>query len=290
MQTPCRTTQFEFAGVAGRSVVASFDGGAITSKAGAVLLKATDRAVGLLDRFAPCFVDCRRGDLIEHDVRTPLGQRAFAIALGYEDLNDHNHLRHDPIMAVLAGKLEARRGDCGPVAGKSTLNRLERRRPEPAGGQAPTLEHRCHCRCQGRGRPDRRTDPPAVAAHAHFAARCAGSTSVRRSHLRHVALTPAQDRCLGQKTLPQDQARHGVCPPVAGRMGLGLRPTIRRRGVSGFGEPNHQPPREPHRSDQAVRNGPISHALATPRIKQTRQDRQSTHQKSETGRHVIYPG
>ena len=70
-------------------------------------------------------MDARRPDLIEHDVATLIGQRVFGIALGYEDLNDHEHLRHDPAMAVLAGKLVARRSDCAPVAGKSTLNRLE---------------------------------------------------------------------------------------------------------------------------------------------------------------------
>jgi Transposase DDE domain group 1 len=74
---------------------------------------------------AACFHDERRADLIEHEVVTLLGQRVFGIALGYEDLNDHDELRHDPMMAVLAGKLEARRADCAPVAGKSTLNRLE---------------------------------------------------------------------------------------------------------------------------------------------------------------------
>ena len=131
MPTQCSATQFDFARVGGRGVVASFDGGAITSDAGGVLLQATDRAIGLVDRFAACFVDRRRGDLIEHSVRTLVGQRVFGIALGYEDLNDHDHLRHDPVMAVLAGKLEARRQDCAPVAGKSTLNRLELSRPEP---------------------------------------------------------------------------------------------------------------------------------------------------------------
>jgi hypothetical protein len=83
-------------------------------------------------RFAECFRDHRRQDLIEHAVATLVGQRVFATALGYEDLNDHDELRHDPIMAVLAGKLEARREDCAPVAGKSTLNRLELSRPEPS--------------------------------------------------------------------------------------------------------------------------------------------------------------
>ena len=95
-----------------------------------MLLGATDRAIGLIDRFAACFIDARRPELIEHRVATLVGQRVFGIALGYEDLNDHDELRHDPMMAVLAGKLEARREDCAPVAGKSTLNRLELSRPE----------------------------------------------------------------------------------------------------------------------------------------------------------------
>jgi hypothetical protein len=112
-------------------VVASFDGGAVTSDAGSLLLGATDRAIGLVDRFASCFCDYRRADLIEHDVSTLVGQRIFGIALGYEDLNDHDELRHDPVMATLAGKLEAGRADCAPLAGKSTLNRLELSRPEP---------------------------------------------------------------------------------------------------------------------------------------------------------------
>jgi hypothetical protein len=112
-------------------VVAAFDGGAITSDAGALLLGATDRAIGMMHGFAACFHDERRADLIEHEVVTLVGQRVFAIALGYEDLNDHDELRHDPIMAVLAGKLEARREDCAPVAGKSTLNRLELSKLEP---------------------------------------------------------------------------------------------------------------------------------------------------------------
>jgi len=106
-------------------VEATFDAGLVTSDAGALLLRATDRAIGLMDRFAACFHDERRADLIEHEVATLVGQRVFGIALGYEDLNDHDELRHDPMMAVLAGKLAARRADWAPVAGKSTLNRLE---------------------------------------------------------------------------------------------------------------------------------------------------------------------
>jgi len=112
-------------------VIAGFDGGAITSDAGALLLGSTDRAIGLVTRFAACFIDHRCPGLIEHQVATLVGQRVFGLALGYEDLNDHDELRHDPVMAVLSGKLEARRRDCAAVAGKSTLNRLELGRPLP---------------------------------------------------------------------------------------------------------------------------------------------------------------
>ena len=125
MPTECSAELFEFAPMDRRSVVAGFDGGAITSDAGALLLGATDRAIRLVDRFAGCFSDRRDPRLVEHLVRTLVGQRVFAIALGYEDVNDHDELRHDPVMAVLAGKLQAWRADCAPVAGKSTLNRLE---------------------------------------------------------------------------------------------------------------------------------------------------------------------
>jgi len=125
MPTECSAELFEFAPVEGRLVVAGFDGGAITSDAGALLLGATDRAIGLVGRFAAGFIDGRRAEYVEHLVPTLVGQRVFGIALGYEDLNDHDELRHDPAMAVLAGKLAARRADCAPVAGKSTLNRLE---------------------------------------------------------------------------------------------------------------------------------------------------------------------
>lgn len=131
MPTECNPDLFGFAPVEGRAVVASFDGGAVTPDAGGLRLGTTDRAIRLVDRFAGCFRDRRRQDLIEHEVRTLVGQRVFGIALGYEDPNDHDELRHDPIMATLAGKLKAHREDCAPVAGKSTLNRLELSRPMP---------------------------------------------------------------------------------------------------------------------------------------------------------------
>ena len=131
MPTECRPESFGFGMVEGRVVDAAFDGGLVTSDAGALLLKTTDRAVGLINRFAACFHDGRRADLVEHEVATLVGQRVFAIALGYEDLNDHDELRHDPMMAVLAGKLTAKREECAPVAGKSTLNRLELSQLQP---------------------------------------------------------------------------------------------------------------------------------------------------------------
>ena len=132
MPTECSADLFGFTAVEGRAVVAGFDGGAMTSDAGAMLLGAADRAIGVIARFAGCFEDRRAAELIEHTVPTLVGQRVFGIALGYEDLIDHDELRHDPVMAVLAGKLAARRRDCAPVAGKSTLNRLELSRPEPS--------------------------------------------------------------------------------------------------------------------------------------------------------------
>ena len=137
MRTECSPALFEFAPVEGRAVVAGFDGGAITSDAGALPLGATDRGIGRVRRFAACFRDARSAERIEHEVATPAGQRVFGIALGYEALIDHDQLRHDPVLAILAGKLEAGRAGCAPLAGKSTLNRLEH---APAG--EPGRHHR----------------------------------------------------------------------------------------------------------------------------------------------------
>src|SRR6266403_6362298 len=104
----------------------------MTSEAGAMLLGATDRQIRMIERFAGCFTDYRAADLVVHEVAGLVGQRVFGIALGYEDLIDHDQLRYDPVMAVLGGKLEAKRADCAPLAGKSTLNRLELGRAEPS--------------------------------------------------------------------------------------------------------------------------------------------------------------
>ncbi|HEX8414104.1 MAG TPA: IS1380 family transposase [Sphingomicrobium sp.] len=131
MPTQCNPDLLDFARADGRAVVASFDGGAITSDAGALLLGATDRVLGLTRRLAGCFKDSRNPAYIEHAVETLVMQRVVGIALGYEDLNDHDQIRHDPVLATLANKLTASRSDSAPLAGKSTLNRLELSRDEP---------------------------------------------------------------------------------------------------------------------------------------------------------------
>jgi hypothetical protein len=131
MQTECIPGQLEFEGLGKRRVVAGFDGGAITSDAGGLLLRETDRAVGLLERIAACFDDGRSPDQLVYSLRTLVGQRVVGLALGYEDVNDHDQLRHDPVLGLLAERLEPKRADCAALAGKSTLNRLEQ---SPASG------------------------------------------------------------------------------------------------------------------------------------------------------------
>ena len=125
MPTECNPEPMLFARLDRREVVADFGGGAMTSDAGALLLGATDRAIDLTQRFAACFSDGRAAERVVHDVPTLVGQRVFAIALGYEDVVDHDDLRRDPVLGAVLGRLEARRSTCAPLAGKSTLNRLE---------------------------------------------------------------------------------------------------------------------------------------------------------------------
>ena len=135
MQTECTPALFEFEPVERKKVVAGFDGGTITSDAGALLMGRLDRGLGLIRRMAACFTDRRDPRLLEHTVETLVGQRVFGLALGYEDLNDH-----DPLFHVLAGKLEANRSDCAPVAGKSILNRLEHT-PKGAAAKYHKIDH-----------------------------------------------------------------------------------------------------------------------------------------------------
>jgi Transposase DDE domain group 1 len=132
MTTECNAREFDFQGLGSRAVTARFDGGAITSDAGGLLLREVEAKTGILRRFAACFTDHRDPERVEHTVAELIAQRVFALALGYEDLNDHDTLRHDPLLAVLVGKADPtgqerrRREDRGKsLAGKSTLNRLE---------------------------------------------------------------------------------------------------------------------------------------------------------------------
>lgn len=125
MQTQCTGNLGEIGRVGQRRIALDFDGGTLSSDAGALLLRDVDRTLRLTDRVARCFEDGRNALLVEHSVRTLVMQRIVGIALGYEDLNDHEELRRDPVLATLAGKLEARRKGCQALAGKSTLNRLE---------------------------------------------------------------------------------------------------------------------------------------------------------------------
>ena len=97
MPTDCSAPQLVFEGFEGRHVVGSFEGGAVTSNGGAVALREADRAIGLTEMVARCVRDRRNPDLVVHQVETLIGQRVHALALGYEDLNDHDELRHDPV-------------------------------------------------------------------------------------------------------------------------------------------------------------------------------------------------
>jgi Transposase DDE domain group 1 len=138
MDTQCIPTQLEFHSLGKREVVGKFDGGSITSDAGGLLLRETEMRTGILSRFAECFQDLRDPELIEHTVAELVAQRVYGLALGYEDLNDHDDLRRDPLLAVLVGKEDPegegriRQQDKGKaMAGKSTLNRLELTPAEP---------------------------------------------------------------------------------------------------------------------------------------------------------------
>jgi hypothetical protein len=125
MQTQCISDQLEFEAFDGRRVVAGFDGGLVTSDAGTLLLREADRVSALIDRVAACFTDGRNPGGVVHSVRTLVGQRIIGLALGYEDVNDHDTLRFDPVLGLFSERLEAKRKDCAPLAGKSTVNRLE---------------------------------------------------------------------------------------------------------------------------------------------------------------------
>src|SRR5271170_7073322 len=119
--TECNQSSFGFEASGRREIVARFDGGTISSDGGAFLLRQTDKRVNLLPRLAECFLDGRNQKLVEHTIPEMLAQRIYGLALGYEDINDHEQLRKDPVFGILAGREELEE----PLAGKSTLNRME---------------------------------------------------------------------------------------------------------------------------------------------------------------------
>lgn len=132
MRTECKSNRFKFQALGNREVLGQFDGGTITSDGGGVLLRELERRAGILKRFSECFTDFRNSEKVEHPVFSLVCQRIYGLALGYEDLNDHDILRSDPLMAVLCerddptGSHRKRESDQGKaLAGKSTLNRLE---------------------------------------------------------------------------------------------------------------------------------------------------------------------
>jgi hypothetical protein len=119
--TDCTQSGFGFAACGKREIVARFDGGTISSDGGAFLLRQTDQRLNLLARLAECFLDGRNPEQVEHSILEMLSQRIYGLALGYEDLNDHEQLRKDPVFGILAGRSALEE----PLAGKSTLNRME---------------------------------------------------------------------------------------------------------------------------------------------------------------------
>ena len=128
----CKPKSIEFHALGSREVIAQFDGGDITSDAGGLILREVEQRTGIVKRFAECFVDYRKPEAIEHPIEDLAAQRIYGLCLGYEDLNDHDELRADPLLAVMVGKADpkganrreaADRGKA--LAGKSTLNRLE---------------------------------------------------------------------------------------------------------------------------------------------------------------------
>jgi hypothetical protein len=132
MTTECNQSSFEFHSLNQRKVIAKFDGGNITSDAGVLLLREVEKRTGLIAGLAQCFSDYRDKRWVEHTVEELLAQRLFGTCLGYEDLNDHDQLRADPMLAVAVNKADPlgmnrlREEDRGKaLAGKSTLNRLE---------------------------------------------------------------------------------------------------------------------------------------------------------------------
>jgi hypothetical protein len=136
-----RLNQLNFGRLNGREVIANFDGGRITSDAGIVLIAELDKKLKITTRFAECFQDYRNSSYINYSVRELLAQRVYGIALGYEDVNDHDKLRHDPALAIALEQLNFIDSKAAVLAGKSTINRLEYC-PETINNQSSSRYHR----------------------------------------------------------------------------------------------------------------------------------------------------
>src|SRR5919199_1649492 len=141
MPTHRNPTGMVFGRAGGRTILADFDGGLVTSNAGALLLGATDRAIRLIQRFAACFHDARDPAYVRHALDSLLAQRVFGLALGYEDVLDHDALRHDPVLTTLLARFDRREAAPAPLAGKSTLNRLEHAPAESATARYHRIGH-----------------------------------------------------------------------------------------------------------------------------------------------------
>ena len=142
LMTQCKPKAIEFHTLGNREVVAHFDGGDITSDAGGLMLREVEQRTGILKKFGACFTDHRKSGAIEHPVEDLVAQRSYGLCLGYEDLNDHDALRADPILAVMVGKKDPKgehrreeRDRGKALAGKSTLNRLELTRADAGPGE-----------------------------------------------------------------------------------------------------------------------------------------------------------
>jgi hypothetical protein len=123
--TECNVSSYEFGRQSKRKVVANFKGGEISSNGGLLLIREVDELYRISERLSSCFTDQRDVSRVQHELKTLIGQRLYGLVQGYEDLNDHDDLRHERLFGVVLGQLESQHGRCAPLAGKSTLNRLE---------------------------------------------------------------------------------------------------------------------------------------------------------------------
>src|SRR5512135_2321178 len=236
MDSQCNATSLDFPMLGRREILADFDGGDLTSHAGALLLRTTEQLTAIIRQFAACFTDHRNPDLIEHSVTDLLAQRVFGLALGYEDLNDHDDLRCDPLLAAVVGKLDPtgqtrqRRRDRGKaLAGKSTLNRLEL---TPIGADQDSRYKKITCNSREALPPG-----PSRAARADRARPRRHRRPGPRSSAR-----PLLPRLLQELLL--SPTLHLLRRPPALRPAAALRYRRQRRGVEATEAPHHA---DPHR-------------------------------------------